>query len=250
MTAHSDIGPYAMMPQWLVRSGVSSGAIHTFAVLALHADRDSGRAYPRRATIAKLCGCSRDTIDRRIAELVAVGAIEVEHRIVDGTYTSNVYHVRYSRPVTDCPPLAAPERQPQPQERGPGGRAGAAIEEPELLQPEPQELELVAAAPPAGIPEPTFDAFWKVYPRRIGKGGARTAFSAAAKKVRPSVIIDAAGRYAEWCKLAETEPQFIPYPSTWLRAERWLDELPAPPRRAGTRAISEDREGPEGVIQL
>jgi DNA-binding transcriptional regulator YhcF (GntR family) len=70
-----------------------------------------------------------------------------------------------------------------------------------------------------------FWAFWSTYPRRIGKGSARTAFAKATKFEDPNVIIQAALDYSTHCEVMGTERQFIPHPATWLNGERWEDEL-------------------------
>jgi len=72
---------------------------------------------------------------------------------------------------------------------------------------------------------PAFKSFWSAYPRRIGKGAARTAFAKACKYEDANVIIQGAMDYAKYCVESEAEMQFIPHASTWLNQERWDDEL-------------------------
>jgi DNA-binding transcriptional regulator YhcF (GntR family) len=73
--------------------------------------------------------------------------------------------------------------------------------------------------------DPFFLAFWQAYPRRIGKGEARTAFLKASAKTHPNMIVQAALTYAQFVQDMGVEPKFIPHPSTWLNAERWEDDL-------------------------
>jgi hypothetical protein len=70
-----------------------------------------------------------------------------------------------------------------------------------------------------------FEAFWEVYPRKIGKGSARTAFEKAIKKEKPETILQVATFYANKSDLPDL--QFIPHPTTWLNQERWHDDLNA-----------------------
>ena len=70
-----------------------------------------------------------------------------------------------------------------------------------------------------------FEIFWSTFPRRIGKGAARTAFAKAKKLVSSSKIIEAAQEFADFCEEQGTEKRFIPHPSTWLNQERWDDDL-------------------------
>lgn len=77
---------------------------------------------------------------------------------------------------------------------------------------------------PSRTPQIAFEDFWKLYPRRTGKGAARTAWAKATRKATPEAIM--AGVEQAQCRwtLDRTEPQFIPHPSTWLNGERWEDD--------------------------
>ena len=66
-----------------------------------------------------------------------------------------------------------------------------------------------------------FNEFWKIYPRKIGKGQARKAFKAALKKTTLEVIL-AGVETMKADPLLESE--FTPHPATWLNGERWLDD--------------------------
>lgn len=74
---------------------------------------------------------------------------------------------------------------------------------------------------------PFFLAFWQAYPRRIGKGDARAAFTKAATRNDPNLIVQAALAYAKHVAEEGTEQKFIPHASTWLNGERWEDDLEA-----------------------
>jgi hypothetical protein len=70
-----------------------------------------------------------------------------------------------------------------------------------------------------------FESFWKACPRRIDKGHARKAFTAARRKgVDLQTILAGISAYAESVK--GSEARFIAHPATWLRGERWTDEVP------------------------
>ena len=72
--------------------------------------------------------------------------------------------------------------------------------------------------------EEGFDEFWKVYPRKVAKGDARKAWKQMAtirpplEKLIRAVIVARATE--DWRK---DGGKFVPYPATWLRAERWED---------------------------
>ena len=82
-----------------------------------------------------------------------------------------------------------------------------------------------------------FDEFWQLYPRKIGKGAARTKFFLALKKVPFDTIKQALQNYVE--KTDGQDKQFIPNPSTWLHQERWDDEIGLLPARTTTAYLEE-----------
>jgi hypothetical protein len=85
-------------------------------------------------------------------------------------------------------------------------------------------------------PDAAFNAFWDAYPRKKGKGQARTAWTRAAKKADPALIVHGAIQYRQWCQQDGTEAQFIAHPSTWLNGERWTDERdPTPVTKSEAR---------------
>lgn len=71
-----------------------------------------------------------------------------------------------------------------------------------------------------------FDTFWAAYPKKVAKADARKAW-AQTKDIRPELTnlltaITANCKTESWMKSGGA---FIPYPATWLRGERWEDEL-------------------------
>jgi ribosomal protein L37AE/L43A len=74
--------------------------------------------------------------------------------------------------------------------------------------------------------EEGFNKFWAAYPRKVGKGDARRAWSQTLK-IRPPIdkvlrAVYAARASKQWQK---DLGDFIPHPATWLRGERWDDEM-------------------------
>lgn len=73
---------------------------------------------------------------------------------------------------------------------------------------------------------PEFERFWSAYPRKKSKGDAFKAWRALERD--PQLlkrIVKAAGDLASWHRERGTDPKYIPYPATWLRAWGWEDEL-------------------------
>lgn len=81
-----------------------------------------------------------------------------------------------------------------------------------------------------------FDLFWRAYPKRVAKADARRAWL----RLNPSEeLIQRILKALEWQSRLEQwqrdDGQFIPYPASYLRGERWDDEpkvvKPAPAPR-------------------
>lgn len=73
--------------------------------------------------------------------------------------------------------------------------------------------------------EQSFDLFWKLYPRKTGKGLSLKIW----KKLKPSLeqmsqIIEALEVQVKNPTWIENGIAIFPHPATWLRQERWLDE--------------------------
>ncbi len=95
----SDLAPFVALPLWLVRRGgsISPRAFRIFALLKMH-DRGNG-CFPAHARLAKMEGCSADTVGRAVAELVRVGAITVtKRRTKNGANTSSWFRLHFQDP--------------------------------------------------------------------------------------------------------------------------------------------------------
>ena len=85
----------------------------------------------------------------------------------------------------------------------------------------------------------TFNEFWSVYPRKVGKQDSYRAWGRALKLADAQTIIDGAQRFRDD---PNREAEFTPHPTTWLNQGRWEDD-PLPPRsrpRSAQQARSED----------
>lgn len=117
----SDVGPWGALPAWLYAC-CGHTAIALFGLLAArYADTD-GVAFPSRNRMAADLRCSTSTVDRAVAELIAAGGLEKLPRLdEDGAQTSNLYRLRYTRPVgvwNDG------QEEPAPRSSGPTGDDG------------------------------------------------------------------------------------------------------------------------------
>ncbi len=76
------------------------------------------------------------------------------------------------------------------------------------------------------LPNISFSDFWAAYPRRVARKDAETAW----RKIDAGEyhkIIDAVNRAKKTDDWRREAGKFIPYPASYLRGERWTDELEA-----------------------
>lgn len=76
---------------------------------------------------------------------------------------------------------------------------------------------------PTSSSDDGFDSFWKIYPRKVGKGAAEKAW----EKQKPNLDVVVASVEAQMTseQWQKDNGQFIPNPATWLNQKRWDDEL-------------------------
>ena len=118
---------------------------------------------------------------------------------------------RYPRPTTEDAvirdTLATPSRHPRETVATGEGEKGRRGE---------------VSTSPADAADGAFDEWWQAYPRKVGKGQARKAYTTALRKASDTVLLDAAREFAKRTK--DADPKFIPHPATWLNGERWTDQ--------------------------
>jgi helix-turn-helix protein len=227
-------------------------------MLADYADEDWS-CFPSQRTLAEVTELGERTVRRILGDLEADGWISrIESRRADGGRTSDRIWLQHPGAA---PPTGIVPRPPRPPGHGgpppPATMAGpppamVAGQEPPVDEPpvgtpvghNREQLTLVGdttAAPqpysdsivPGSDRDLFFAAFWLAYPRKAGKGAARTAWTKARRRgVAPEVLIEGARAYADD---PNREDQYTAHPATWLNQERWLDG-PLPDRRSGGRA--------------
>lgn len=202
-------------------------------------------AYHRSyGALAAKANVDEGTVRRSIRALVELGELRVL-AVGDGRRSSDYQLV--------LPELDEGVQAAHP---GPAGRTPSVGQMHTLgVQPAHPIIPLLpgtSPVPPTAAPAgPTFEDFYRAYPRHEGVGAARTAWAKAIKKADPAAILAGAQRYAAD---PNRSPEFTKTPGPWLNAERWADE-PLPPRaqqRGGQapRRIDTDRSRPSGVVNL
>jgi len=86
-----------------------------------------------------------------------------------------------------------------------------------------------SASASASVKEKGFDQWWSLYPRKLAKQDAVKAYAAALKAgATHEDLLKALGGYCAELKKNKTEEQYVKYPATFLRADRWKDYLDRP----------------------
>ena len=81
------------------------------------------------------------------------------------------------------------------------------------------------------IKDISFNSFYKLYPRKVGRVVAQRCFTKLNKKDK-QLAYDGLLKYIRFWESSKTEKQFIPHPSTWLNQKRWEDEIDIPKQKA------------------
>ena len=84
-----------------------------------------------------------------------------------------------------------------------------------------------------------FQEFWDLYPKKLARRGAFTAYRQALKRATTAEILEGVQRYAQDPNLPPMG--FIPYGATWLNQDRWQDG-PLPERIKTKQELEADAE--------
>lgn len=95
MQITGQIGPFSIVPEWVLERELSNTALRLYIILGRYADWDTGIAFPSRETLAERMGVSERTVDRSVIELVEHKCIEKVYR---GRYASALYKVLHVDP--------------------------------------------------------------------------------------------------------------------------------------------------------
>jgi hypothetical protein len=74
----------------------------------------------------------------------------------------------------------------------------------------------------------TFAVFYGLYPRKMARKDAEKAWN----KLTPTEqaeCLEAMPNYLKYWKIKETAKDYIPYPASFLNAQRWTDEIDIEP---------------------
>lgn len=113
-----------------------------------------------------------------------------------------------------------------------GSRGGARVEDNLLTKNQAGQKERKQENAPAALRE--FDAFWSLYPNKVGKREVEKAFVKALSRASFDTIMAGLQRY-----VAKTDDRPWCNPTTFLNQNRWEDQ-PAVPQRTATGPPPQD----------
>lgn len=96
------------------------------------------------------------------------------------------------------------------------------IEEKEITK-EKENIEIVDKR------EMLFNEFWKAYPRKVNKNGAKKSFMRIPKLEQDfELIMNKLEEFKKSKNWQDNNGQYIPHPQTWINQKRWEDEMEKP----------------------
>lgn len=236
----------------IAESSLSGPALLVFAALASRAGFES--IHPGQDILAREARCSVRRVRDALRELEDAEVIErVERRTRGGSRASDGYVLKSGkRPsrVTDPLPADGAASGNLPAENDtPTGRIRQFSETLPLIKITTSEITTNVRENTA---EELFEEWWTVYPKKVGKGAARSAYLKASRKLGDGfreVLLEGVGRYIMAINVSGTEARFIAHPSTWLNGERWADDhsaASAPPSTAAARMAEQFKREQNG----
>lgn len=202
-------------------------------------DDKTHQTFVGQQTIAEMVSSSPDFVRRGLRELERLGVIQRKRRTgaggyrtsdlttVDTAYTAaSLEGATPSRPGTykaDSRNLTGSE--PLPTQTTAGAE--------EITQGYHSEDHPVS-------PAEAFERAWKHWPKKVEKRDSKIAFEKATRSRSVAELEHDVCRFGQAYARSASEVRFVPALSSWLRKERWTDDLPVPPLK-GARESVDDR---------
>jgi len=191
----------AMAEVW-EHSEATGNARLVLLAIADHVNPSNGIAWPSIRRLSEYCKLDRSNVIRNINALIEMGALSKESG--EGRQNTRYRITLYN----SCGRGGATSR----------GSATSEVAEARPLQSRRRDTNrYITVIDPLNNIKGDFDSFWQQYPKKVGKGAAKTSYNRALKKVSHADIMAGLARY-------NPDPQYICNPATWLNQERWSDE--------------------------
>lgn len=170
------------------------------------------------------CVLTAKQLKRIVASLTQLGVIvRAQNGHYDRTAWTRIDYEQLERLVADSPDALVPRGT---DEQSPEGPMSSVPRGPDDL---PVKVEQGVRKGSRATIDNGFDAFWRAYPRKVGKPKAQSAWKSVSKDA-VAVMIGLARWTVYW--IARNEPEFIPHPTTWLNQRRWEDDPPPVTKRS------------------
>lgn len=219
---------------------LSHGAFRMGYLISGHINREKGYAFTGLKYLASTLGVDERTARRLIDELVVRGYL-TKTRVGNGN--PNRYWLQHSdrtkmSDLTESrPDKIVHSETSRPDISRHSDRTFDDIQTGQKCPPnslknslkELSEKNISVNSPLGGDLQDEFEGLWRLYPRKVSKGGARKAFRVARKRVSFEMLLAGVRRYASERK--GQDEKYTKHFSTWLTGECWGDET-SPHRQA------------------
>lgn len=215
------------------RTDLTATAKLVYGILADHA-RSTGKAWPGRRRLARLAGCSPETIRVSLAQLMEAKLIEK-----DGTGRASYSRFKLAQSGTDSGPVGgtdsgSPDDCKVVQILGGGGTDSGHKAVQILVHKQKREIEAenTPCSPPVG--DDPAERLYLAYPRHVGPRKAKDAIRRALEAIAGRLNAPAdpvgwlAGRVEAYAaavgRWPEADRKFVPHPTTWFNQGRYDDD--------------------------
>lgn len=216
-------GWYKMDANITARTDLTANAKLVYAILQDHARR-TGEAWPGRRRLARLAGCSPETIRTALVQLV-----EAQIIVPIGNTRGSSARFRMVESGTDSVPVGGTDFVPLANREVVQFLGGGGTETvPEVVQFLGTEAERAKEAENTPLPPKGNDVAERIYlayPRRIGKQAALKAITKALRAVGQDKMLAATEAYASAVsRWAESDRKYVPHPATWFNRGSYDDD--------------------------
>lgn len=244
--------------RWIWKQPLTASEKIVLLKMAFHAHPDGTKSYPSVENVSLETGIGKRQVQRYLKSFVDRGFLAIEEHAKGGRGHARSYRFTiekgdaastgdYSQRVTSQAStseervtfeatkgdISDTERVTSETRKG-DIHASAGVNSPEP----PKELPRTNTPKPPSKTKPElteeqqrrFECWYTAYPRKVDKAKAVKAW----KAIDPSDDLTdrMVAKVEEWAASESwRDVNYVPYPATWLNAERWTDGPPPPPRQ-------------------
>lgn len=175
---------------WAVKQETKSPVSKLVLLMVANYADEKGESYPSQEHLAKLCQCTRVSVNRHIKELEKQGFLSIR-KTKNGMFGYNTYKLNIDTFVKNSYIPCKDSTH------------------------NTQDILI----------NDDFEKFWKKCIRKVGKKKAKQLYTRIIKKgeAKKEQLLDAMQSYSNSCDGIDTK--YVLHPSTWLNQARWQDNL-------------------------